>query len=337
MKEIFQHLSKVFEKNEAAVLVTVTSSSGSTPRGEGAHMLVSKAGRLTGTIGGGAVEYHAEEIAKKALKKHSAHMEKFILAPNKNVDLGMICGGNVEVSFHYLSGEDPINQQLCTEVNDHYAKNQQGWLVLEIEPDNTNHIGFYSEATGLIGSVTSELPTVDFEAGTKIIKMNQHTYWIESLLQKGKVYVFGSGHVAQALVPVLTNLNFYCVVLDDRPEFLTKEHFPTADERIIVDLTNFEQQIQLTADDYGVIMTRSHRFDFEAARQLLQMPAYYLGLMGSKRKVANQISRLKEYGYSDEEIKKIHMPIGLEINGETPAELAISVAGQLIMERAANR
>ena len=90
----------------------------------------------------------------------------------------------------------------------------------------------------------------------------------------------------------------------------------------------------LTENDYAVIMTRGHQFDFELARQILETQTYYIGVMGSKRKVAVQIERLKECGFEIVEIERICMPIGLEIKAETPAELAISVAGELIIKRA---
>lgn len=97
MKELFLQVIKAIRQEEDTVLVTVIESSGSTPRGAGAQMLVGKSGRIIGTIGGGAVEFRGEKIAKEIVKSHLSRTEKFILAPNDVADLGMICGGNVEL------------------------------------------------------------------------------------------------------------------------------------------------------------------------------------------------------------------------------------------------
>ncbi|MFD2305251.1 XdhC family protein [Enterococcus termitis] len=333
MREIFEQLAKAINQQQDTVLVTVISSSGSTPRSEGARMLISDSGRIAGTIGGGAVEFRAEQLAKEVLKTRTAIQETFILAPNDVADLGMICGGNVEVLFQFLSYQEPSNLEICNLFQEYNAKNQQCWLISEIGEKPSNRISLYDKASILSSSDLQGLKEADIKQGISIVSSEGGTFLVESLLQTGKVYIFGGGHVAQALVPVLKRLAFYCVVLDDRAELLTAEYFPDADQSIVVDLKHIEETIHVTADDYMVIMTRGHQFDFEVTRQLLPMKPYYIGVMGSKHKIAVQIKRLKESGFEASEIERINMPIGLKIKAETPAELAISVAGELIIKR----
>lgn len=334
MRELFLRLNEALEQKEDTVLVTVTESSGSTPRGAGARMLIGKSGRLAGTVGGGAVEFRAEKIAKGVLESHQSKSEKFLLAPNDIADLGMICGGDVALFFQYVPWQDSVVQTVCKEITKHFENNQQCWLITEINAGGANDFGLYSLETGLIGNVASELKEETFDLGSALVQVNEQLYSIEPLLQIGKVFVFGGGHVAQALVPVLKKLAFYCVVLDDREQFLTEEFFPDADQRLLSDLGNIEKSIQITEADYAIVMTRGHQFDFLLAKQLLKTPAHYIGVMGSKQKIATQIKRLTDSGFSMEEINRINMPIGLKIKAETPAELAISVAGELIKKRA---
>ncbi|WP_348922449.1 xanthine dehydrogenase accessory protein XdhC [Enterococcus rotai] len=334
MKELFLRINEGIKQREDTVLVTVTESSGSTPRAAGARMLVDKSGRINGTIGGGAVEFRAEKIAKEVLKAQRSRAETFILAPNDVVDLGMICGGNVALFFQYLSWQDASVQSICEEVIQHFNRNQQCWLITEINAERENGFGVYSVETGLIGNIPAKLKEEKFKAGLSEVKLNERIYSVEALLQLGKVYVFGSGHVAQALVPILKTIDFYCVVLDDREQFLTEAVFPNADQRMVIDLSNIDASIQITEADYAIVMTRGHQFDFLIAKQLLETPAHYIGVMGSKQKIAVQVKKLKESGFSMKEIERINMPIGLKIKSETPAELAISVAGELIQKRA---
>ncbi|GGC78781.1 XdhC family protein [Enterococcus wangshanyuanii] len=334
MKEIFDRLSQAVKQNNDTVLVSVIASSGSTPRGEGARMLVDKSGRVAGTIGGGAVEFRSEQLAKEVLETKEPRLEKFILAPNDIVDLGMICGGNVEVLFQYLDCQKKSVIDIRKKFQEHYQENQPCWLISEIGEQLSNRLTFYSRETGFYNEETKELQKLTFKQGMAIMSISDKRFLVESLINTGKVYIFGGGHVAQALVPVLKTLDFYCVVLDDRPELLTKEYFPDADQCVVLDLKNIMDKIDITEDDYVVVMTRGHQFDFDVSKQVLATKAYYIGVMGSKHKIAVQIKRLKESGYKIEEIDRINMPIGLKIKAETPAELAISVAGELIIKRA---
>ena len=107
---------------------------------------------------------------------------------------------------------------------------------------------------------------------------------------------------------------------------LTAQAFPQAEELRVIPLENLAAFIEITADDYGIVITRGHNFDFIVAKQLLETPAKYIGVMGSKHKIASQVRRLKEVGYTMTEIERIFMPIGLDIAAETPEELAISIA-----------
>lgn len=334
MKEIFEQLEKSIQKQQDTVLVTVISSAGSTPRSEGARMLISENGRIAGTIGGGAVEFRSEQLAKEVLKTKQPRLEKFILAPNDIADLGMICGGNVEVLFQYLSYEDKTIAEVCKKILEYNSANQQCWLISEIGEQLTNILCIYTREEGLYGADLIFLQDANFTEGISSASVNGRQFVIEALLKIGKVYIFGGGHVAQALVPVLKRLDFYCVIVDDRTELLTTKYFPDADQFIVADLKRIDEVIQITENDYAVIMTRGHQFDFELARQILATQFYYIGVMGSKRKVAVQIERLKECGFKMMEIERINMPIGLKIKAETPAELAISVAGELIIKRA---
>lgn len=334
MRELFQALNKVIAEKKDSVLVTVINSSGSTPRSSGAKMLLTKEGRVTGTIGGGAVEFRSEQLAQKVLKTKSTVLEKFILAPNEIADLGMICGGNVEIFFQYISWQDPIVAKICLEVEKHFNNHQQCWLISDINVTVSASLGFYSKETDFLGFTDATMNEQPLTKKASISEINGQKYYIEPLVAIGKVYVFGGGHVAQALIPVLKSLDFYCVVLDDRSQFLTEKLFPLADERLAVDLSNIAAAIQLTEDDYGIIMTRGHQFDFQLEEQLLRIKMRYIGVMGSKHKVAAHIKKLQESGFSTAKINQIHMPIGLEIKAETPAELAISVAGELILVRA---
>jgi xanthine dehydrogenase accessory factor len=155
----------------------------------------------------------------------------------------------------------------------------------------------------------------------------------ERLAAEGRVYIFGGGHVAQALVPVLAAADFACVVLEDRAEFCRKELFPGAEEVTQIDNSSISDFITVTERDYLVLVTRGHKDDLLVLAQALQTPARFIGMIGSRRKTAAVFSSLLEQGRGEEELARVHAPIGLKIGAKTPAEIAVSIAAQLIQMR----
>ena len=157
----------------------------------------------------------------------------------------------------------------------------------------------------------------------------------EQINAPGRVYVFGGGHVAQELVPVLAHVGFRCVVMDDRAEFTKPELFPGSEEVICGDLTRIGDYMTIGSEDYVCVMTRGHSHDTVVQAQVLRCRPTNCGVIGSAFKAAGVRRTLKEeYGLMEEELDLVTTPIGLPITGETPAEIAISIAAQMILHRA---
>ena len=156
------------------------------------------------------------------------------------------------------------------------------------------------------------------------------------LQEGGRCYVFGGGHVSQALVPLLSGVDFCCVVLDERPDYATPALFPTAEARC-GPLPALAAAIPFTTGDSVIIMTRGHQGDYEVLCEALRSPVWYIGVVGSHRKMEATFRRLREDGFTDADLSRIVTPIGLAIDAETPAEIAVSITAQLIQRRAARR
>ena len=140
--------------------------------------------------------------------------------------------------------------------------------------------------------------------------------------------------MSQALVPVLASIGFSCIVVDDRAEFADPALFPQADAVYQADYEALPADLGVTQDDYVCIMTRGHVGDYDVQRQMLVIKPYYLGVIGSRRKLAFVKAKLLADGFSAAEIDACHAPIGLDISAVTPAEIAISIAAELIAVRA---
>lgn len=136
-------------------------------------------------------------------------------------------------------------------------------------------------------------------------------------------------------MPALTAINFRCVVLEDRPAFAKPELFPGVEETRIVDMNDLSAlQSEITADDYVCIMTRGHQNDLAAQSAMMATPARYIGIIGSAKKQKTVREKIKSMGFTDDDFKNVFAPVGLNIGAETPAEIAVSIAAQLIMLRA---
>ena len=327
MRNMLKTIHNALTCGEDLVLVTVIASSGATPRGAGARMLVGRQGRICGTTGGGAVEYRSEQIAANVLEEKTSLGHDFTLTADDVQNLGMICGGACDVYFHYIPAGDPHTLTLCEKAEAEFRRGSDLWLLTDV--GHADQMGLYTSETGFWGiSVPEELTLTRHPERTGDI-------FAEQINSCGRVYVFGGGHVAQELVPVLAHVGFRCTVMDDREEFTKPELFPGAEAVICGDLTRLGDYLTVGNEDYVCVMTRGHSHDTVVQAQVLRCRPTYCGVIGSPHKAAGVRKKLKEeYGLLDEELDLVTTPIGLNIKGEAPAEIAISIAAQMILHRA---
>ncbi len=301
MRKMLKIMEDKLSGGEALVLVTVIASSGATPRGAGARMLVGRSGRLYGTIGGGAVEYRSEQIAAKVLQEKTSLGHDFTLTKDDVQNLGMICGGACSIYFHYLSAEDPHTLSLVRRAEEEFSKGSDLWLLTDVGTEG--EMGLYTPETGVWGLEVPE--------NMVFSRHPQRTdnIFAEQINTSGRVYVFGGGHVAQELVPVLSHVGFRCVVMDDREEFTKSELFPGAEAVICGDLRRIGDYLTVGSEDYVCVMTRGHAYDTVVQAQVLKCRPTYCGVIGSAHKAAGVRKTLKEeYGLVDEELDLVTTP-----------------------------
>ena len=327
MKKLLKIMGEKLRSGEDLILVTVIASSGATPRGAGARMLVGREGRVCGTIGGGAVEYRSEHIAAEQLAKKASLEHDFTLTKDDVQNLGMICGGDVKVFFHYIPAGDENAIAVCGEAAERFSRGESFWLLTDLK--NGGKLSVVDKG----GAPEWLLPHLS--GRPQRVQDGGHDVFAEQINSSGRVYIFGGGHVAQALEPVLTNIGFRCVVMDDRPDFTRRELFPTAEEIKLIDFNDIAASVSITGEDYVCVMTRGHAFDTVVQAQVLPLRPYYVGVIGSRAKAAGVRKQLIEnYGISEADCGLVTTPIGLDIGAETPAEIAIAIAAQLIAVRA---
>jgi len=178
------------------------------------------------------------------------------------------------------------------------------------------------------------LPKVDFHKGTHIVELQDEIeLFIEYVTGKPHLVICGGGHIALPLCNIAKMLDFKVTVIDDRLEFANKDRFPIADTILCKDFNNALEEINPNKSTYFVIITRGHKDDRKCLEKILKNDFFYVGMIGSKGKVEFVINNMLENGYTREQTDKVHTPIGLSIGGQTPAEIAISIAGEIILEK----
>ena len=324
MKQILSALLDRLSAGQAAVLCSILASSGSSPRGAGAKMAVFSDGSTLGTVGGGAVEQIAAKQAMDALQSGCSSLCAFDLSPDQIHSIGMVCGGAVTVYYQYLSPEDQKTVQTLQKWHDALTQERGAWLYMELSGPGVSEFSVFFD---------SELPedrSYLFTAKALFTGSDPCIY-TEPISRPGRVWIFGGGHIGTALVPVLASVDFRVCVYDDRPEFAVQERYPAASSVVCGDFENIG--IDLSADDCAVIMTPGHQADLSVLTQVLRTDAGYIGCIGSKKKVEHTNEVLRKAGFSDADLARIHSPIGLKIYAETPAEIAVSIAAELIRHR----
>lgn len=303
------------EASRPVLLVSVARATGSTPRKEGAMMLAGTQRLLCGTIGGGLLEHRCLSLA--AVQPAHGHLEHFELDNRKAGSLGMVCGGSTEVLFTPLTDFAPLRAALTALQNSSPA-----WLCLPLD-GSAPHIAQ--------DSTLPPRPTV--------LSLHGKDSLCVPLTDAGRVFVIGGGHVSHELCALLHRLDFRHIVIDDRVDFCSPTRFPHAEHTLTVPLNELAETLNgtlyPTEADAFCIMTRGHEGDADAVRYALSTSASYIGLMGSRRKRETLFYTLTQEGFSDAAQRRIVTPIGLEIGAQTPAEIAVSIAAQLIKWRAA--
>lgn len=340
MKEFYKERLELLENGESFVLASIFDSQGSAPRTTGARMIIRKDGSILGTVGGGKVEALVIEHGVEIFNTKKTVLKEYRLQETENKGIGMACGGDVSILMEYVDKENPENIKLYEEVVKSFEKGEKAFIIRKFFKDG-NNINYVYKDTDLIHNsnetkddvIEKYSNAVQFK-DLMLIKEENAYVLVEPICNLGKLYILGAGHVSQKLAELAKKIDFWVTVVDNRAEFANKDRFPTTDTIIVPD--DFEdcfKELSIDKDSYIVIVTRGHMADLTCLKQALRTEAYYIGMIGSRRKRTIVYNALKEDGFTDDDFNKVHNPIGLEIGAETPEEISVSIAAELIKVR----
>lgn len=342
----YDRLVGLLAGGERLALCTLLRLEGSGPRRAGAKMLLRENGESLGTVGGGLLEARTIVWAEEALRTGRAICRPFALSLQQASDEGMTCGGQAEVLVEPLDGTRPAPREFYGEVLALLSRGGRGTLVTAMTKEDAGATveHFLMVAGASMAALAAPGRTLPTEVLTSpvsapaLIECGSVRYFLDPLAPPVTVCIFGGGHIARQLVPLCHLLGFRTVVVDDRADFASRDRFPQADELLAVpSFENALQDLPLDADHYVVIVTRGHGGDQAILRQALRRRPGYIGMIGSRRKRGLIFEALAREGVGADDLARVVCPIGLPIGAETPEEIALSIAAELVATRAARR
>jgi xanthine dehydrogenase accessory factor len=347
MKNIYLQIPVTRSEISELVLATVTRTEGSTPQKPGSSALFSRSGLIAGTIGGGVLEGKVQKIAQKSiLTKNPGH---YTFRLDKNVSNGedALCGGKISVLIDAIMMDHiPVFEALRKS----YKARVPGFLITLVSNIETGTplINRYwttgsdrnlipEEIEPLIEQALREFISGSDPYGFRELKLPEQgdepsrLLFFEPVIPPSQLIIAGAGHIGKALSQIGSMLDFEITVIDDRSEFANLKNIPCANHIVTSDIGDAIAKIRKGNDTYIVIVTRGHKDDGYALKACIGSDAAYIGMIGSKTKIALMHRDFIENGWATEtQWNKIFAPIGLEIGSKTVEEIAVSIAAQIV-------
>jgi xanthine dehydrogenase accessory factor len=325
--DVYEAVIDYLSRGRSGAIATIVKKLGAAPREEGAKMFVGDDGKIFGTIGGGCVEAEVWVAAKEVMKTQRVKTLAYRMDGRLVEDEGMICGGNVDI---FVEPALPRYKNVYAGARDLEKTGRDALIITRFSNDSIS-----KSLVGPDGLVSGDDLTEELEehAGSCLHEKGPvigDGFIIEPVTSSPSLYLFGAGHVSQYVSRVAAMTDFEVTVIDDREDFANRERFPEAREVIVDDFHSVFERLYFSGREYVAILTRGHKHDALVLEEVIKRPTRYIGMIGSRRKTKLVYDHLKRKGVSAEALESVHAPIGLNIQAETPQEIAVSIVAQLI-------
>ena len=347
MKEVIQETVRQLQDQQPCVLATVVRTKGSTPQKAGSMLLVRQDGTGVGTLGGGCVEGDIWFAAREMLRNQSGpEFKDYFLNEDIAARDGLVCGGTMYFYLEPMWEPDSFLDIGNRLINAYEGGDPVGLATIVNVPEGNPNLGaklmllLDGATVGTLGSkelddraVAVARQVADVGSVESFSTDEGVEVFVEGFTTPPTLTVIGGGHVGKATADLANMLGYRVFIVDDREEFSNAERFPYAEQTVVTGYDRWNEDLSINVNTFVVVATRGHRFDDMALESALKTRARYIGLMGSRRKNLMIYRRLLDQGVSLERLKEVHAPIGLDIGGLQPEELAVSIMSEIIMTR----
>ncbi len=354
MRDVLTELAAWWRAGESVGMGTVVGTWKSSPRQPGASMLVGPDDTVVGSVSGGCVEGAVYELAGASRDDGRPVLQRYGVSDDDAFTVGLTCGGIIDI---YV---EQVNQQTFPELGAIVEDIEQGRPVavatliedvdgarvgrrIVVRPDGHGS----ADVRGSLGSERLDAAVGDDVLGllqqgsTQIVRYgpdgerrgDEIAVFVASYAPKPRMIVFGAIDFAAAVARIGSFLGYRVTVCDARGTFATAKRFPDADEVVVAWPHRYLAETDTDERTVVCVLTHDPKFDVPLLEVALKLPLAYLGAMGSRRTNDDRNARLKELGFDEADLARLHAPIGLDVGGRTPEETAVSVAAEIVAAR----
>lgn len=348
MSEVFEQLEGLRKHERRVAMATLVATKGTTPKKEGAKMWVGEGGRILGSVTiGGCVDARVIEESEEVLASSKPKSLSMALGDEEAWELGLSCGGTIEVFIEPIDLDNPDDPTLRVyeTIRGEVEKGRHAVAVtplteasvrLVVLQDGTS-IGTLGDAALDREAKIRALELIQ-QGASRTLPLHRDPTPLEAFFEVHgplpTLVIFGAGHVAMPLVTLAKGLGLKTVVVDGRPRFLTRDRFPDADELLIGIPSEIAETLSYTPSTFVVLVAHDYKYDIPVLKTVLKTEAAYIGMLGSKRRGQAILDFLRGEGIDEKALRRIHVPIGLDIGAKTAAEIALSILAEAIAVKA---
>lgn len=341
MHEILTDLVETASRGRAVAYTALVETRGSTPQKAGAVMLVFEDGSQAGTLGGGCVEAEVKRRALQLLDQGQPELLTLQLDSDYGWDDGLICGGRMTMLVDPIRGDEDLDY--FRRYADLVGEGTGCTEAVVVDPETagggqaTDRYLFDADrqlvATRAVGS-----PTETIRSSLKSLESRPRSYVAEGTsfltqLERCRLVIVGAGHIGQQVAELAHQVDFDVWVVDDRAEYCNVDRFPSARRLVVSPIDTALSGLDVDGSTFCIIVTRGHNHDEEALYHLVETPARYVGMIGSRRKIKMIFEDLLGEGISRDALARVHAPLGFVVGSQTVPEIAVSIMAELVAVR----
>lgn len=333
MRDVLADIERWRAEGKPIALATVVQTWGSAPRPAGGKMALTADGKISGSVSGGCVENAVVEAGAQVLKSRRPQLLHFGVSDETAWSVGLACGGTIEVFVEPLSADifEPIREAL---------REERPAAVATVIRGNENLLGrklaLFADGK-IVGSIDDAALTATrsalAEGSSRLLPLGDLEIFVDVLLPSPRLVIVGGVHIAIGLVSLAKTLGFRTILVDPREAFGSAKRFPHADQIVSAWPDRALEEIGINSSTAVAVLTHDPKLDDLALMTALQSPAFYIGALGSRRTQEKRHARLREAGLSEEALSRLYAPIGLDLGGRSPEEIALSVIAQIVSAR----
>jgi xanthine dehydrogenase accessory factor len=343
MAELFDHIDKLKGAEPRVAVATLVNTRGTTPRKEGAKMIVGEGGRVLGSVTiGGCVDAQVIEESAAVLGQNAPRLLELDLGDEEAWEIGLTCGGTIEVFLEPVTLDRPGDPTLALSEKARALAEAGGRAAVITRLDGPGRgakllLRDDGAEEGALGDAALDrrvaaLAQEALRAGKSRTLLTEGVRaFVEVFAPPSILCLVGASHLAMPLVTLARGLGFRTIVIDGRPRFATRERFPDVDELKIGIPSELIAGVPLMASTALVLVAHDYKYDVPVLRHALATPVGYIGLLGSTRRGAAILNLLREDGLGEEALARVRVPIGLDLGAQSAPEIALSIMAEVMM------